>query len=351
MNNLFRQNQQSTNPYLFWIGYWLMWLLMLSNVQEFDRALLSATVNVGVQGAVSYINIRFLIPEFFEKRKYMVYGLLALILVFVFTKVHLTLVEPDLQTTSWGRKLRFPRAFQFGRIYLFLSVILIISTAYKFARDRSETLRRQSELAKKQLEIELETLKNQINPHFLFNTLNNIYTLAYLKEDNAAPMIMKLSELLRYMLYECQTGKVSLEKEARFLENIVEMQKLKSDTHSDRISLEVRGVRAAHGVAPLLLLGFVENSFKHSDLEGNQDGFIRINLFVDDSNFIHFTSTNTKKKSEKTATRSGGIGLINTKKRLELIYGVNYNLEIKENTDQYQVTLKLPAYENELSGG
>ncbi|GLU52592.1 sensor histidine kinase [Dyadobacter frigoris] len=319
---------------------------MLSSFQEFDHAAWAATVNVSAQAAVAYINIRFLIPEFFEKRKYMLYGLIAFLVLFAFTKVHLTLVEPNLQTTSWGRELRFPRAFQFTRIYLFLFIILIISTAYKFAADRFQTLSRQSELAKKQLEIELETLKNQINPHFLFNTLNNIYTLAYLKDDNAAPMIMKLSELLRYMLYECQTQKVSLEKEVRFLENIVEMQKLKSETHFNRVSLEVRGIRSEHSIAPLLILGFVENSFKHSDLDVNHDGFIQIDLFVDDSKFICFTCTNTKREVEKMATESGGIGLLNTKKRLELIYGANYNLEITETADQYQVSLKLPAYEN-----
>ena len=346
MKNQYSQNQQSVNPYVFWIGYWLVWVLMLSSFQELDRAAWVATVNVGLHGAVFYINIRYLIPEFFEKRKYFVYGLLAFLVLFAFTKVYFTLVEPDLPTTSWGRKLRFPKAFQFGRIYLFLAVILLISTAYKFALDRFEALRRQSELAKKQLEIELETLKNQINPHFLFNTLNNIYTLAYLKEDNAAPMIMKLSELLRYMLYECQTEKVSLAKEARFLENIVEMQKLKSDAHVSRLSLEVRGINSEHRIAPLLILGFVENSFKHSDLEVNGDGFIRLSLFVDDSNYIRFTSTNTKRKEAKTAMESGGIGLINIKKRLELIYGANYHLEITETTDQYQVTLKLSAYEN-----
>jgi sensor histidine kinase YesM len=346
MKNTYCQNRQSVNPYLFWIGYWLIWVLMLSSFQEFDRAIWVATVNVGLHGVISYLNMRFLIPEFFDKRKYFFFGLVAFLVLFAFTKVYLTLVEPDLPATFQARKLRFPRAFQFGRIYLFLAVILLINTAYKFARDRFEALRRQSELAKKQLEIELETLKNQINPHFLFNTLNNIYTLAYLKEDNAAPMIMKLSELLRYMLYECQTGKVSLEKEASFLENIVEMQKLKSNAHASRLSLEVRGISPEHRIAPLLILGIVENSFKHSNLEMNQDGFIRINLFVDDWNYIRFTCTNTKRKEGKTAMESGGLGLINTRKRLKLIYGANYHLEITETTDQYEVFLKLPAYEN-----
>jgi two-component system, LytTR family, sensor kinase len=346
MKNPYSQNQQSVNPHLFWICYWLIWVLMLSSFQELDRAIWVATVNVVLHGAVFYINIRFLIPDFFEKRKYIVFALLAFLVLFAFTKAYLTLVEPNLPTTTWGRKLRFPRAFQFGRIYLFLAVILLISTAYKFARDRFEALRRQSEVAKKQLEIELETLKNQINPHFLFNTLNNIYTLAYLKEDSAASMIMKLSELLRYMLYECQAEKVPLEREAKFLENIVEMQKLKSNVLANRLSLEIRGISSEHGIAPLLILGFVENSFKHSDLEVNQDGFIRLNLLVDDSNYIRFTCTNTKREEEKTPVESGGLGLINTRKRLELIYGVNYHLEITETTDQYQVFLKLPAYEN-----
>jgi two-component system LytT family sensor kinase len=323
---------------------------MLSSFQEIEKAAWAATINVGVQVAATYLNIRFLIPEFLEKKKYLIYGLLALLLILVLTKVHILLIEPDLPTSSWGRKVRFPRAFQFGRIYLFLVIILISSTAYKFAVDRFQTLQRQSDLAKKQIEIELETLRNQTNPHFLFNTLNNIYTLAYLKEDNAAPMIMKLAELLRYMLYECQNEKVALVQEVRFLQNIVEMQKLRSDTYAQRISLEVSDVRSDHLIAPLLILGFIENSFKHSDLDLNPAGFIRINLFVDESNFINFTCLNTKRKVDRVETDSGGIGLINVRKRLELIYGKDYILKLQQTPDYYQVSLNLPVYDYQLSG-
>lgn len=337
---------QALNPYLLWMGYWMLWLLMLSSFQQFDKAVWGATVNVGIQSAVAYTNIRFLIPDFFEKRKYTAYVILALLILFVFTKAHLSLIEPYLQTSSWGRKIRFPRAFQFGRIYLFLILVLIVSAAYKFAVDRFQALQRQSELAKKQLETELEALRNQINPHFLFNTLNNIYTLAYLKEDNAAPMIMKLSALLRYMLHECQNEKVPLEKEVIFLENIIEMQKLKSDNFAKRITLETAGIRPDYLIAPLLLLGFVENSFKHSDLDFNAEGFIDIKLTVDSAGIVHFFCTNTKKKREKVVQEQGGIGLANTRKRLHLIYGNQFGLKITDTPDNYQISLNLPVHEN-----
>lgn len=335
---------QTLQPYLFWMGYWLIWVLILSSFQDFDGALWGASVNVGLQACAAYFNVSFLIPEFLEKRKYLVYGLLALTMLVVLTRLHLFLINPEEVTFfKWRRDIRFPRAFQFGRIYLFMVVVLTISTAYKFAVDRLQALQRQSEIARQQLQIELETLKNQINPHFLFNTLNNIYTLTYLKEDNAAPMVMRLSELLRYMLYECQDDKVVLEKEVRFIQNLVAMQQLKSENFEEHIQLEISGVAQRHRIAPLLLLGFLENCFKHSDIESNPNGRISVSLWVSDADELNFSCVNSKKPGADVSERLGGIGLKNIQKRLDLIYPGQYELVIDETDEVYQVYLKLPV--------
>lgn len=331
-----------TSPYLFWTGYWLIWILMLSNFQPMEKAVWAATVHVGIQAAAAYINILFLIPDFLEKKKYLLYGLLSIVILFILCKIHITLNEPDLRFPGWKREIRFPRAFHFGRIYLFLVVVIIVSTAYKFAADRFKNLQRQSELEKQHLQSELQFLKNQINPHFLFNTLNNIYTLTYLKEDNAAPMIMKLSELLRYMLYECQDERVSLEKEAHFLQNIVEMQKLKSETFGQKISLKVEGVKTNSQIAPLLLLDFIENSFKHSDLDTNPDGFIRIELLADNEDHLHFRCINSKRVKNANLPNTSGIGLTNTQKRLDLLYPGRYELVISDLDKTFEIQLNLP---------
>lgn len=325
---------------LAWVGYWLIWVLMFSNSQQMAGAVWTASVNVGLQAAIVYVNMLFLIPLCLERRRYVFYGLLCFVMLVLFSKLQLTLVPADLKL-ALKRNIQYPRAFQFMRIYLFFMVVLIISTAWKFAIDRFKTLQMQSELSRRQVESELQFLKSQINPHFLFNTLNNIYTLAYLKEDNAAPMIMKLSELLRYMLYQCQEQWVPLPDEVAFLRNVVEMQKLKSDLFQQQISFEVTGVAAGHRIAPLLLLTFFENCFKHSDLDLNAQSRIRIRLDVDDQNKLYFYCFNTKRSVIPTTNEHGGIGLANLKKRLDLTYPRRHTLEITDNADTFEIRLTL----------
>jgi len=321
-----------------WLGYWLIWVLMFSNTQQVAGAAWAATVNVGLQAGIVYLNILLLIPFFLEKRRYVFYGLLCMVVLVLLVKLQLTLVPADMKVIL-KRNIQYPRAFQFMRIFLFFMVVLIISTAWKFAIDRFNNLQMQTELSKRQLESELQFLKNQINPHFLFNTLNNIYTLAYLKEDNAAPMIMKLSELLRYMLYQCQGPWVPLQDEVAFLRNIVEMQKLKSDTYAQGIVFDVAGVGPGHRIVPLLLLTFFENSFKHCDLDLNVEGHIRISLEVDDRDQLSFFCLNTKRPATAAVNEPGGIGLANARKRLELTYPGRHALEINDHAGTFEIRL------------
>lgn len=329
-----------TNPYLFWVCYWLIWILLLSNFQPFGKAVWVASVNVVAQGVVAWVTMSFLIPRYLESRKYLTYVALVASLLFLVTILYMKVTEPGVQFLSVKREIRYPRAFQFGRMYFFLFVIHIVSMTYKFAADRFYTLQRQSEMHRKQLETELQVLKNQINPHFLFNTLNNVYTLTYLKEDNAAPMIMKLSELLRYTLYDCQADRVKLEKEVEFLRNIMAMQQLKSEAYQKHIIFKTSGVQPGMMIAPLLLLVFVENSFKFSDLDTNPNGFIEISLNADDSGGFHFQCVNTKRKHIHEGPDSG-IGLINVRRRLELIYPGNHELLLSEPGDKFVVSLKI----------
>ncbi|ACT92024.1 sensor histidine kinase [Dyadobacter fermentans] len=329
------------NPYLFWVCYWLVWLVLLSNFQPLEKAVWVASANVAAQGLVAFATIRFLVPRFLEKGKYLAYGLLVVVLLLLVTVVYMRLTEPGVQFLTVKREVRYPRAFQFGRMYFLLFVIHMTSTAYKFAVDRFTTLHRQSELLRKQLEMELQVLKNQVNPHFLFNTLNNVYTLAYLKDDNAAPMIMKLSELLRYTLYECQADRVKLGREVAFLQNIIAMQQLKSDIYQKQIQFKVTGVQPDQLIAPLLLLVFVENSFKYADLDTNPDGYIAISINVDAAGTMHFECANTKKERINEENTSRGIGLSNVRKRLELIYPGNHELLLSEPDDRFLVRLTL----------
>lgn len=327
-------------PYLFWTGYWLLSVFILSNNQELGEAVSRATLTISFQALLALVNIHYLIPLFLEKRRYLLYFLILFLLVTVLTLIRTILAEENLVVPRWVM-VRSPRVFQFFRFFLALGIVALLSTTYKFAIDRFRALQRKAEIEKEQLESELRFLKAQVNPHFLFNTLNNIYTLAYLKDDNAAPMVMKLAELLRYMLYECQDDKVALEKEVLFLENIVDMQKLKGQEMEDRIRFTAEGVRPGLEIAPLLLLCFLENSFKHGDLDHNPDGKIEVLVRVDKDQRLFFSCLNTRRKTKSNQSERSGIGLANVRKRLDLIYPEKHTLTILDSDAVFEVQLEL----------
>ncbi|WP_052731116.1 sensor histidine kinase [Spirosoma radiotolerans] len=218
----------------------------------------------------------------------------------------------------------------------------MFSTTYALTIHHLRQRQRQTEREKEQLSSELAGLKSQVNPHFLFNTLNNLYTLAYLNEPSTAPMILKLSELMRYMLYECRDDKTPLENEVRFLNNLVAMQQLKSDTFAQNLRLTVEGVAPHHRIAPLLLLVFLENSFKHSDLNQNPSGYIHIAVQAGADDQLQFHCVNTKRSLTGQSTEPGGIGLVNVRKRLALIYPDRHTLLLDDQPDRFAVHLMLP---------
>lgn len=191
-------------------------------------------------------------------------------------------------------------------------------------------------LLNEKLNAEQAFLKSQLNPHFLFNTLNNIYSLTLNKSEKAPEAVLKLSELMRYMLYESNIEKVDLATEVKYLENFIELQKYRY-AGKTYVNFEVIGDLNQHKIAPLLLISFVENAFKHGEvnIEGNP---LTINLLLNQNN-LNFTVKNYKKDQNKDEV--GGIGLENVKRRLQLIYSNNHSLEVKENADTYFCELNL----------
>jgi ligand-binding sensor domain-containing protein/sensor histidine kinase YesM len=214
----------------------------------------------------------------------------------------------------------------------------------------SEILRQKEEIAQqaRQLKTELGTqnkvsemalLKAQINPHFLFNTLNNIYSLIYQKSEEAPSAIMKLSELMRYMVYEANADKVPLEKEINYLKSFIELQLLRLK-NKDFVEFNIEGNIYGKTIAPMLLIPFVENAFKHGDKKIENPGII-INLVIEDEKMrfdvLNFYQQNGTINKDGT----GGIGVINVKRRLELIHPDSHSLDVSKTGNQYNVHLEL----------
>jgi hypothetical protein len=204
-----------------------------------------------------------------------------------------------------------------------------------------ESQKLKSELVLQTKASELALLRSQVNPHFLFNTLNNIYSLVYKKSDDAPEALMKMSSIMRYMLYDATADQVMLEKEVEYLQSFIELEKLRLH-QKDFVEMTIAGTVEGRTIAPMMLIPFVENAFKHGNKNCPAPG-IRINLFVD-PHWIQFEISNCLRKiADAPRDQVGGIGLNNIRRRLEILYPSKHNLEISQTDELYTVLLIIYA--------
>jgi sensor histidine kinase YesM len=216
------------------------------------------------------------------------------------------------------------------------SIYATTGTFFRLTIDWFRKSRRQEELEKQNITNELALLRSQINPHFLFNTLNNIHSFVYRDQDKTAFGIIKLSEIMRYMLYETNADRVSLEKEINYIENYIELQKLRLKDPKF-VEFKIEGDISGKNIPPLLLISFVENAFKHGRKNAPAPGIaIILKIF---ENTLTFEAFNFIAKSSAELNEESGFGLKNLRRRLDLIYGKKYNLEISEDKEKYYVKL------------
>jgi LytS/YehU family sensor histidine kinase len=216
--------------------------------------------------------------------------------------------------------------------------LVIAGAAIKLMVDYSKLQQRMAETAKEKAEAELNFLKSQINPHFLFNSLNSVYFLIDKNNTEARNSLHKFSDMLRYQLYELNGAKIPVEREVTYLKDYVDLQKLRKDEHYSvefNSSPDVKGF----SIEPLLLVPFVENAFKHISHHTSKNNFVKLSLHRENGHFT-FTAENSK-ESGKTTEIHGGIGLVNVKRRLELLYPGKHSLDIRDEKDLYKVALTL----------
>lgn len=316
---------------IIWIAL-IAFLVVISN-RRGEGPSYQTVVSFGYFGLINitifYINYLLVLPLLLRTRRYWAcaISIIVLIIVFGFVKLGMALYFKDV---LWDGRGDMDQEFNMKRYYLstlFVSgFIVFISTTIKFMGDWFVNEKERRTLANEKLTAELAFLRSQINPHFLFNCLNNIYSLAYQKSDSTAAAVMKLSEIMRYMLYESNDSRVELSREIGYLENFIELQKLRFKGNA-YVELEVSGVEPDQQIVPLILIPFVENAFKHGDCS-DPEFPIRIAIAVRD-NRLHFSITNRVTCQNKDET--GGIGLINVQRRLDLLYPGKHQLNISRN--------------------
>jgi len=333
----------------FWAGYYLLLTLLIFNNEEGVYHPLRVYLVTVSHASIAYINMWWLMPKFYFRRYYLIYLLLVIGISWSWVEGHYQLdcLIPNRPDFDYTRQ-QFEKAVHGA----YLLLIVALSAGHRLlqiSRDQEKEaeLLRQKQLKQEQeasilksenLETELKFLKSQINPHFLFNALNNIYTLAYIKATEAPDMILKLSDMLRYILYDCTTEEVPIAKEINYLKNYIELQQLKADDIDIQVTIDDFAPQVK--IAPMLLIPFIENSFKHSKIEDTKQGWIRIALLQQDQQ-ICFRVSNSKPSQSFTKDKVGGIGLQNVKRRLELLYPQKHDLQIVEKADSFRVTLLL----------
>ena len=322
----------------FWMlvfGFW--YFLRYQDYTVPGRAFLITLIKVIDLAAMVYITNYILLPQLFYKKKYGWFVLAFFLLVISSSVLKMNILgrimdAPQLYSLSGGLKQRIydnviPHFF-----------LVIAGAAIKLMFDYSRLQQKMAETAKEKAEAELNFLKSQINPHFLFNSLNSVYFLIDKNNVEARESLHKFSDMLRYQLYEVNGAKIPVEREISYLEDYVDLQKLRKDEHytvSFNHSPDVSGF----SIEPLLLIPFVENAFKHVSSHADKDNFVKLELTRNNGQFI-FSTENSKDRVKTTNTYSG-IGLNNVKRRLELLYPGRHELTISDEKDIYRVDLKL----------
>ncbi|KLT68676.1 hypothetical protein AB674_16270 [Flavobacterium sp. ABG] len=299
------------------------------------------------QVIVAYGLIYWIIPQTLNKKKYFVFlfcavGWLYLIfaLLMILKYYYLEPKFPGFFDDWLGHKMSVPeRLTSFTLIFRefsFITYPIIILGFISFNRKQQRLLK----LEEEKKSMELKVLKNQLNPHFLFNTLNNLYTLTLKKDDKAPEVIAKLSEILDFVLYRCNEDFVSIEKEITLIENYIALEKLRYDENRLDISF-TKDILENNKISPLILLTFIENAFKHGVVNETQKAKIQLNL-VCKKNQIIFCIENTKPQNEfASVSNKSQIGLVNVRKQLDLLYPKKHQLEIEETKTNFKVKLCL----------
>ena len=327
---------------VLWALYFLFWVFVLSPGITRTDFFVNSFVIVSIHAAVSYFNMYVLLPFFLQKRAYLRYFVaigLALFLGALLESAVFSVIStigPD------DKRALLSLRFILNAVMAIMYTVAI-TMSLKLVKHWYEKEKLTKELEILNTETELKYLKSQINPHFLFNSLNSIYALALQKSDLAPELILKLSDILRYILYDGSNQRVSLDQELKYLKSYAELEKVR---HGDRVnlSLTIDGGIDTQEIVPMLLIPFVENSFKHGFGRDMANGYVKINIRVN-KNTLNFELSNSKPLSgtefKNQENYQGGIGLQNVSKRLGLMYPNKHTIEIIETDIDYKVNLKI----------
>jgi two-component system, LytTR family, sensor histidine kinase AlgZ len=338
----FQRNRVIILHLSFWGVYLSFFVYQITSFRrqvELSEAFAHAGFHVGFNMITAYVNYFIFLPRFLERKKIGRY-LLEFSLPFallMFARVHLQRWYID----GYSHKVDF----FYSNIFVVQATATTLFTVIfvgmlRFAKEWFEFEARKKEIENEKLTAELTFLKAQINPHFLFNTLNNLYYLAYSKSEHTTEIIAKLSQMMRYMIYDSNHAKVLLGREIEYMQNYISLERLRLNDQIP-IRFEVEGKVDDVWITPLVFITFLENAFKHGVTNTSTRSWVNVSIRVHDGVCI-YTVENSKivNAREDNGGRSG-IGLRNVARRLELSYPGKYSLQVNDQADRYAVQLNL----------
>ena len=330
----------------FWCVYLSFNLYQITMFQrargfEWGQLFASATVQLVFTVLIAYLNYFYTWPRFLKSKnilRYLVEFSIPFALL-ITARVHLHRLIVDGYT---HQNEYFYSTFFIVQITAVTLFIVLFVGMLRFAVDWFEFESRKKEVENERLIAELNFLKSQINPHFLFNTLNNLYYLAYTKSENTTEVIAKLSQMMRYMIYDSNHPRVLLTKEIEYMQNYISLERLRLN---DQIPIEfkIEGSPENVWIAPLIFITFLENSFKHGVSNNNANAWVKINIQLREKQCI-YTVENSKALLVSNTEKSG-IGLQNVTRRLELSYPGQYTMNVEDKADVYFVKLAIALTE------
>jgi two-component system, LytTR family, sensor kinase len=322
---------------LGWLAVLVLTILFFGFLLPWPQAIQHTVIQLMLMMGVFYVNAHWLMPRFAARKQWRSYWLLMGLVFVVATGLRVLFISSVdiapalLVLRSPNRQVLFP----IGNTL----IILFVSTVYQLLRNHDERAKQQLAIINEQKEAQLQLLRAQINPHFLFNTLNNIYALAVAKSDAAPTMILRLSDLLRYVIYDGQRERVSLSREADQCQRFIDLFQMRYPTPRS-LTFTVEGDPDGQLFEPMILIPLVENCFKHGDFDHNESAFADFNLSVGQS-VVRFTAVNSFDPDNRQKDQVGGVGLANIRRRLELSYPGAYQLDCQAQNRTFTVSLRV----------
>lgn len=323
---------------LFWLAYFIFWVVVYDGFYSDKVLLYKVTIlYMMVHMTMYYVSQYHLVRIVLKKGNafLFVFGFLSLaaLLALIHFLLLKTLFEGDMATYFGENPSTFYMSFLLSNIFI---GGLLIGVKSIFDRVRAQRLADQTR--QENLLTELSYLKAQVNPHFLFNTINSVYVLIKIDPDQAAETLIKLSDLLRAQLYDFSQEKITIEQELTYLDNYIELEKIRRGKRV-KVEVEKSGELNGFSIPPLLLIPFLENCFKHLSSYSDKDNLVRVVISRDEKNLLEVDFENTFERN--MPKQPGGIGLNNVSRRLELLFPNKYELVAGEKEDVYHVNLKL----------